>query len=294
MTRFLICGSRDFSISPNQAYIFLNDYIRANNTGTPVIISGMAKGPDLWGYHFGKSASIEVREYPADWATLGKRAGMVRNTKMLGDCDHVIAFWDGKSKGTLNTIQGAKRRTLPLRIVTKTDFSTIKVKLSPQQIAEITHAASNMWGAGKTGAYGKGVIGGGKDPAAPFRTGLSGEYAFGYCWDLPVNTDYSFNGEPWDFTVDINGKMTTLDVKTLSKSKNLSRSPGNIKVGTCNADIYVFCSVEKDYISINGWMDRATILSKETWKSPYGDWQNYSLEWKDLLELSTLPLARER
>lgn len=170
----------------------------------------------------------------------------------------------------------------------------IRVKLSPQQIDEINRAASTMWGTTKKGSYGKGVVGGGKDPTAPFRVGLSGEMAFGYCWDLPVNTNYSFNGEPWDFAVDINGKITTYDIKTLSKPKEFSRSPGNIKVGTCKADIYVFCSTEKDCISINGWLPRSTILIKDTWKSPYGNWHNYSLEWSDLLDLKTLPLQRKR
>ena len=39
----------------------------------------------------------------------GKAAGVLRNEEMVKDYDAVIAFWDGKSKGTLSTIRYAER-----------------------------------------------------------------------------------------------------------------------------------------------------------------------------------------
>jgi hypothetical protein len=48
-----------------------------------------------------------VIEFPADWDTHGKAAGFMRNQLIVDNCDKVTAFWDGKSKGTLDTITRA-------------------------------------------------------------------------------------------------------------------------------------------------------------------------------------------
>jgi len=39
-----------------------------------------------------------------------------RNAEMVGMCDRVIAFWDGKSRGTDFTIRYAKARNIPVKI----------------------------------------------------------------------------------------------------------------------------------------------------------------------------------
>lgn len=50
-----------------------------------------------------------IKSYPAMWEAFGKRAGYIRNEQMVNVADYVIAFWDGKSKGTNMTIVLASR-----------------------------------------------------------------------------------------------------------------------------------------------------------------------------------------
>ena len=39
----------------------------------------------------------------------GKRAGLIRNEKIVENSSVIVAFWDGESKGTFHTIQLAKK-----------------------------------------------------------------------------------------------------------------------------------------------------------------------------------------
>ena len=82
------------------------------------IIHGDAKGADKAADRCAKKWGWTVERYPADWNTYGKSAGIIRNTQMLDlQPDKVIAFWDGKSRGTLHTITEAQKRGIETHIV---------------------------------------------------------------------------------------------------------------------------------------------------------------------------------
>ena len=49
---------------------------------------------------------------PADWTSQGKAAGPIRNRKMAGMADALIAIWDEKSRGTKNMIEEARKKGL--------------------------------------------------------------------------------------------------------------------------------------------------------------------------------------
>lgn len=62
--------------------------------------------------------ALTVRLFPADWEQHGRSAGILRNNDMLDtNPDLVIAFWDGKSRGTWHTINEARRRGIPVDVV---------------------------------------------------------------------------------------------------------------------------------------------------------------------------------
>lgn len=67
------------------------------------IISGGAIGADTLAEQFAKKHSIPITILKPDWS-LGKGAGFLRNTDIVKAVDTVIAFWDGVSKGTKNSI----------------------------------------------------------------------------------------------------------------------------------------------------------------------------------------------
>lgn len=82
-----------------------------------VIISGGAKGADTLGERYARDRGYEVRRYPADWGEYGKAAGHVRNTRMARQADALIAFWDGRSKGTGDMISQARKNRLDVIII---------------------------------------------------------------------------------------------------------------------------------------------------------------------------------
>lgn len=110
----IIAGSRDFAdykLLQSKCDLFFQE------KRPTAIISGLARGADMLGARYAQEREIPVLKFPADWECLGKRAGMVRNLQMLEVADAVIAFWDGQSRGTAHTINEAKKRGLPLRVV---------------------------------------------------------------------------------------------------------------------------------------------------------------------------------
>jgi hypothetical protein len=43
-----------------------------------------------------------------DWGKYGKRAGLLRNSDIVAASEVILAFWDGSSTGTLDTITKAR------------------------------------------------------------------------------------------------------------------------------------------------------------------------------------------
>lgn len=102
--KLIVAGGRDFC-----DYQLLSDTLFNMSSGIYVdyaisIVSGMANGADALGYRFAKEHQVEVYAYRADWDKYGKRAGFVRNEQMGDFSDGLLAFWDGKSRGTKHMI----------------------------------------------------------------------------------------------------------------------------------------------------------------------------------------------
>lgn len=82
-----------------------------------IIIHGAASGVDSLADKFANEYFYDKSSFPADWKTYGKSAGMIRNKQMAIEGDALIAFWDGKSKGTGNMIDEMRKLNKPVRIV---------------------------------------------------------------------------------------------------------------------------------------------------------------------------------
>ena len=108
--KIAIVGSRTFT---NQNIVnmtmdrFVDQYQYENNP-VSLIVSGGAKGADTCGENYAKNTKIPTKIILPDWSKYGKSAGFKRNIDIVLACDTVIAFWDEKSKGTLDTIRKAK------------------------------------------------------------------------------------------------------------------------------------------------------------------------------------------
>lgn len=82
-----------------------------------LVISGGATGADQLAEQFARDFQIETKIFKANWTKYGKAAGMIRNKDIVREADYVFVFWDGESKGTLNSINLCKRLKVPLEVV---------------------------------------------------------------------------------------------------------------------------------------------------------------------------------
>lgn len=51
-----------------------------------------------------------------DWKKYGRSTGIRRNKDIIDNSDIVVAFWDGESRGTKNSINQAKKADKPCHI----------------------------------------------------------------------------------------------------------------------------------------------------------------------------------
>jgi hypothetical protein len=81
--------------------------------GIQTIISGGARGVDSEAEEFAKENFKETKIYLADWEKYGRSAGFIRNADIVKNADLIVAFWDGKSKGTQHSIELARKHNKP-------------------------------------------------------------------------------------------------------------------------------------------------------------------------------------
>ena len=94
-----------------------NIFFLQNKLPNVTIISGGATGADALGEQFAKENNLELIVVPANWEKYGRAAGPRRNAEMAEMADALIAFWDGKSRGTKNMIETAEKKGLLVRVV---------------------------------------------------------------------------------------------------------------------------------------------------------------------------------
>lgn len=105
--KYIIAGGRDF-----HDIKVMEDTLK-NFTDITEVISGAAKGADTLGTNWAGLHNIPVRLFLPNWDQYGKAAGFIRNAEMAEEADALIAFWDGKSKGTAHMIKTMKIKKKP-------------------------------------------------------------------------------------------------------------------------------------------------------------------------------------
>ena len=110
--KVVVCGSREWD-EP----LAIKHRLHKLPRGT-TIIHGAAHGADTYAGLYARAMGFPVEEFPADRKTHGKRAGILRNLKMLDQKpDLVLAFQVNHSRGTQHTIDQAKRRGIPVEVI---------------------------------------------------------------------------------------------------------------------------------------------------------------------------------
>lgn len=110
-----IVGGRDFNnydlLKKN-----LDAYIE-NQSILTAIVSGGAPGTDTLAEKYAQELAVDMIVYRPDYKKFGRGAALARNTQIIEHSDVVFAFWDGKSRGTMDSINKAKKLAKQLFII---------------------------------------------------------------------------------------------------------------------------------------------------------------------------------
>ncbi len=112
--RVAIIGSRSLNICDFSVYL---------PEDTTEIVSGGAKGVDACAASYASVSGIKLTEFLPDYNKYGRFAPLKRNIDIVAYSDEIIAFWDGKSKGTSFVIKEAEKQGKKVRIVYLKDES---------------------------------------------------------------------------------------------------------------------------------------------------------------------------
>lgn len=127
--RIAIIGGRDFD-----DYELMCSVLEPYKEKITKVISGAAPGADSLGARWSREfLKKEPLEYKALWYDLSKDpclvkmdkadkpynvlAGFNRNTDIIKNCDVVFAFWDGKSRGTSDSLNKCVKLKKPKKII---------------------------------------------------------------------------------------------------------------------------------------------------------------------------------
>lgn len=112
--KLAVVGGRNFI-----DYAELNRVLSEVHMRKPItaIISGGAKGADSFAENWAKERGIECIIFLPDWEKYGKSAGFKRNSLIINEADACVAFWNNISKGTKLSINLARKKGIPLKII---------------------------------------------------------------------------------------------------------------------------------------------------------------------------------
>lgn len=106
-----IVGSRDFR-NFDMVDTFVNQLPVSD-----VVVSGGARGVDLCAEMAARKRGMKCIIHKAEWARNGRGAGFMRNSLIVNDCDKLVAFWDGESRGTKHSIDLANLRGKSVEVI---------------------------------------------------------------------------------------------------------------------------------------------------------------------------------
>lgn len=110
--RVAIVGTRDF-----QDLTQVIAYVQDLPPGT-VVISGGGGAVDYMAVKAAGWRGLPRVVFKADWEKHGKAAGPMRNSQIVSECDRLVAFWDGQSRGTADAVKKARAAGKPVEVRT--------------------------------------------------------------------------------------------------------------------------------------------------------------------------------
>ena len=105
--KIAIIGSRNITVKDIEKYA----------SDAKEVVSGGAKGVDACAAEYAKANGIPLTLFLPQYERYGRFAPIKRNEEIVIYSDKIIAFWDGKSKGTLSVIKYAQKLEKPCEVI---------------------------------------------------------------------------------------------------------------------------------------------------------------------------------
>ena len=105
--RVAVIGSRGLHVD------HLEDYLPE---GVTEIVSGGARGIDACAKDYALRHGLKLTEFLPEYEKYGRGAPLRRNITIIEYADFVLAFWDGRSRGTKYVIDNCQKRNIPVAV----------------------------------------------------------------------------------------------------------------------------------------------------------------------------------
>jgi len=114
-----IVGSRNYNDYENFKMVVIKvlELWRFKIEDVSNIVSGGSLGVDTLAEKFAEEFQINKIIHPADWNKNKRGAGVIRNTYIVNDSTHMIAFPSHFGKGTQDSIKKAEKKKIPIKIL---------------------------------------------------------------------------------------------------------------------------------------------------------------------------------
>jgi predicted Rossmann fold nucleotide-binding protein DprA/Smf involved in DNA uptake len=111
--KLAVIGSRSFT---NEG--LLNQKLDERKEQIDIIVSGGADGADSLAEKWAEKNGVPTKIFDPNHERDFRGAYRIRNEKIAEECDVLIAFWDGASKGTEYTIEFARKLNKEVKVYT--------------------------------------------------------------------------------------------------------------------------------------------------------------------------------
>lgn len=112
--KLAVVGSRSLHHEVYRVRIY--QLIDAYRPNLEEIVSGGAAGIDTFAAEYAKDHEIPLKVFLPDWQRFGRSGGYRRNVQIVRYADAVLAFWDGRSKGTQHSVALALEHHRPCQV----------------------------------------------------------------------------------------------------------------------------------------------------------------------------------
>ena len=106
--KIAVIGSRNLTVENLGQYL---------PEATTEIVSGGAKGIDTCAREYALANGLKLTEFLPEYEKYGRGAPLKRNLQIIDYADKVLAFWDGRSRGTKYVIEQCKKRNKKVTVI---------------------------------------------------------------------------------------------------------------------------------------------------------------------------------